>query len=90
MAVQVPQRVAVKHAQPSLGEHHHAMVGGVAHFLLHADEVTRLQEVQTLLAAVTQRLEVLAPALQQRVRASVELAFMDHGCRLPAARVRDV
>ena len=79
LAVQVPQRVAVKHTQAGSGEHHHAVCCRVAHLLLHTDEVAGKQEVQDLATAVAQRLETVAPALQQRVQPRVGLALVDQG-----------
>ena len=50
--MQFPQRVALEDAEARIGERDHAVRGGVAHLLLHADEVAGEQEIQDLPAAI--------------------------------------
>ena len=55
------------------------MGGGIAHFLLHANEIARQQKGQDLPAAVTQGLETKRPARAQGEQRRIGLPLMDQG-----------
>jgi len=76
-AVQFPDSVALEHAERDIGQRLHAVRRGVAHLLLHADEVARQQEVQDLAPAIAERFVAKRPAAQRRVERRVGLAFVD-------------
>ena len=78
-AVDLPQRVALEHAEAGRGERVHPVGCGVAHLLLHAHEITRQQKGQDLAPTVAQGLVAKRPALQQGVERRIGLPFVDQG-----------
>jgi hypothetical protein len=78
-AMQLPQGVTLEDAEHGLGQRLDAMCRGIAHLLLHADEVAREQETQDLSATIAQGLVAKGPAPQQRVERGIGLALMDQG-----------
>ncbi len=55
------------------------MGGGIAHFLLHANEVARQQKGQDLPASVAQGLETERPACAQGEQRRIGLPLVDQG-----------
>ena len=77
--MQFPQSVALEHTQLRVGEGLHAVGCGIAHFLLHADEVARQQKRQDLPPTIAQGFVAKGPAAAQGEQRGIGLPFKDQG-----------